>query len=443
LQAGLEFSCLDIKKTVARTFAGTYLALLIFAAGTMFVWMFKLPVIEYHDFAKYYCAAQIVASGEGRKFYDMDFEMEKWRQLSNESVSKRPVCLEISPVWASIIIPFGMVPFKTAYIMWQCSWIAAGVAGLFSLVRAINSRLSMRESVFATIVLVAAVMSSLPEARGMVLGQPCLLILGIISSFCAAFIAKRDITAGIILAVSTVKFQYSPFLGIAALAARRWKLIGAAAAGFAILIALAAAIIGIDSVIQYPSILLKWETAKELEIDINPQSMVNFRGIISIFASPEIAMKCSFPIMLAGLLLTFKIWFDALKIGSKATPWALSFSILCMLLCSAHVHMYECIVLSVCAALTLPSFDLIALSKLKPLSMKLWAWILVIYPVLMWIVFFADVNLFHFKFGSFNFSVLTVITFNLINLILAVLAAVNMYRQPKGEDTAVASDPAH
>lgn len=276
-------------------------------------------------------------------------------------------------------------------------------------------------------------MASLPEARGMVLGQPSWLILGLLSGFCAAFLAKQDVVAGILLAISTIKFQYSPFFGVAALAAGRWKIIAVAAAGFFALLGAAAVIVGPDTVLQYPSILLKWETMKEYEIDINPQSMVNFRGVLSILMPSEIAMKFSFPIMIAGLLLTLKVWFDALKIGAKAVPWALSFSVIAVLLFSAHVHMYECIVLAICAALTFPSFDPVQLLSVNTWRMRLWIWLLAIYPFLLWVIFLLDAKLFHIQIGGMTFSVVTVFTFNAINIVLAVLAAINLYKSKEAE----------
>lgn len=422
------------KKHIAiRTLAALYLTMLVIAAGFMFEWMFKLPTIKYHDYAKYYTMAKIVASDESHKFYDGEHQLNEWRKLSNEGASERPVCMEISPVWPAILYPFGKVSLQTAYLLWQGIWMSAGAIGLFSVLRSIHSSTSLGRTIFRTFILCTAIMASLPEARGMVLGQPSWLILGLLSGFCAAFLAKQDVVAGILLAISTIKFQYSPFFGVAALAAGRWKIIAVAAAGFFALLGAAAVIVGPDTVLQYPSILLKWETMKEYEIDINPQSMVNFRGVLSILMPSEIAMKFSFPIMIAGLLLTLKVWFDALKIGAKAVPWALSFSVIAVLLFSAHVHMYECIVLAICAALTFPSFDPVQLLSVNTWRMRLWIWLLAIYPFLLWVIFLLDAKLFHIQIGGMTFSVLTVIMFNAINVVLAVLAAINLYKSKEAE----------
>jgi|GEM_PF-4814851 hypothetical protein len=422
------------KKHIAiRTLAALYLTMLVIAAGFMFEWMFKLPTIKYHDYAKYYTMAKIVASDESHKFYDGEHQLNEWRKLSNEGASERPVCMEISPVWPAILYPFGKVSLQTAYLLWQGIWMSAGAIGLFSVLRSIHSSTSLGRTIFRTFILCTAIMASLPEARGMVLGQPSWLILGLLSGFCAAFLAKQDVVAGILLAISTIKFQYSPFFGVAALAAGRWKIIAVAAAGFFALLGAAAVIVGPDTVLQYPSILLKWETMKEYEIDINPQSMVNFRGVLSILMPSEIAMKFSFPIMIAGLLLTLKVWFDALKIGAKAVPWALSFSVIAVLLFSAHVHMYECIVLAICAALTFPSFDPVQLLSVNTWRMRLWIWLLAIYPFLLWVIFLLDAKLFHIQIGGMTFSVVTVFTFNAINIVLAVLAAINLYKSKEAE----------
>lgn len=423
------------KDILIRTIAVLYLTMLAIAAAFMFEWMFKLPTIKYHDYAKYYTMAKIVASDESHKFYDGEHQLNEWRKLSNEGASERPVCMEISPVWPAILYPFGKVSLQTAYLMWQGIWMSAGAIGLFSVLRSTHASTSLGITILRTLVLCAAIMASLPEARGMVLGQPSWLILGLLSGFCAAFLTKQDIVAGILLAISTIKFQYSPFLGVAALAAGRWKIIAVAAAGFFILLGIASAIVGFDTVLQYPSILLKWETMKEYEIDINPQSMVNFRGVMSILMPSEVAMKFSFPIMIAGLLLTLKVWIDALKIGAKAVPWALSFSVIAVLLYSAHVHMYECIILAVCAALTFPSFDPVQLCAIKPWRMRLWVWILSVYPFLLWIIFLLDAKLFHIQIGGMTFSVLTVIMFNAIDVALAVLAAINLYKANAGAET--------
>ena len=137
--------------------------------------------------------------------------------------------------------------------------------------------------------------------------------------------------------------------------------------------------------------------------------------------------------MIAGLLVTLKVWLDALKIGARAIPWALAFSVIAVLLYSAHVHMYECIVLALCAALTFPSFDPLQLYAITPWRMRLWVWILTSYPFLLWMIFLLDAKLFHIQIGGMNLSVLTVIMFNVINVALAILAALNLYRSEKGD----------
>ena len=201
------------KDILIRTIAVLYLTMLAIAAAFMFEWMFKLPTIKYHDYAKYYTMAKIVASDESHKFYDGEHQLNEWRKLSNEGASERPVCMEISPVWPAILYPFGKVSLQTAYLMWQGIWMSAGAIGLFSVLRSTHASTSLGITILRTLVLCAAIMASLPEARGMVLGQPSWLILGLLSGFCAAFLTKQDIVAGILLAISTIKFQYSPFLG--------------------------------------------------------------------------------------------------------------------------------------------------------------------------------------------------------------------------------------
>ncbi|PZM85170.1 MAG: hypothetical protein DKT66_03040 [Candidatus Melainabacteria bacterium] len=415
------------KDTLIRALAALYLAILAVITCFMLEWMFKLPTIKYHDYAKYYAAAKIVTSNQSHRIYDLDYQNEVWQDLSHESKTGRKVTLEISPIWPPFLVPFGNLPILNAYWLWQACWISCGVIGIFSVLRSVHGSTPIWTNVYRTFILVIATLACLPEARGMVLGQPCWLILGFVAGFCAAFIAKRDIAAGIMLAISTLKFQYSPFLGIAALASRRWKMIIVAAVVFFALSVSSASIIGADTFIHGPLTLLQWDSNKDLEIDINPQSMVNFRGILSTLLSPEIAMKSSFFLMLTGLLLTLKVWLDAIRIGSKTIPWALSFTVAAFLLFSAHVHMYECVVLVVLPALTFPTFDPVKLLATKDWRMRAWIWLLVSYPILLWFVFLLDVKLFHIVVNGSNLSVLTVFALNLINVVLLLLAAANLY----------------
>ncbi len=416
------------KNILIRTVAALYLAVLAIMTCFMFEWMFKLPTVQYHDFAKYYTAAKMLASSQGDKIYDLEYSNKIWREVSHEGESERPITMEFSPTYPLLLFSFGKLNISDAYPIWQALWISCGCIGLFSLLRSIHGASGMWVNFFRTFILFVATMASLPEARGMVLGQPCWLILGFTSGFCSAFVAKRDIAAGIMLAISTVKFQYSPFLAVAALAGKRWKLLAFAAVGFLLLSLGSMSLIGVDAFIHAPFAILKWDSMKELEVDINPQSMVNFRGVLSIFFGAESAMKCSIFIMIAGLMLTLKIWLDAVKIGTRAVPWALSFTVAAFLLFSAHVHMYECVVLSICPALTFPTFDPVRLLAVRMWSMRLWICLLVSYPLLIWVVFFLDVKVLHFNPIGTNLSVLTVLALNLVNVALLVLAAVNLYK---------------
>ena len=355
------------------------------------------------DFIRYYCAGQLAQSAAPR-IYDWNLQQDFLAKIVPEAVSGKPY-IQYTPPAFVLMIPFSHLPLEVAHVVWDGVSMLLSLGTLLLLTRCFPG-LTKKDPLFLTIGLCAAI----PTWWTIINGQLGFLILTGAGLYSFALLKDKPVLGGISLAVLSVKPNYLPFLVIPALVDRRWKLLLFGALAELLLLVAIAQITGWQCLIDYPKQLAYVENVTW----VNAERMVCLRAAITALVPAEKAMAVSTLLMLIG---TGRFVFVLYRWKKNHLPeqrkhflcWAISLSIIFGLLFSPHVHMYDCLLMAIPAALTLPHFNISSAIAETRRHFQWWRLLLVFYPILSWVMFIGlpeDIR--HFAFTAISLSLMVI-----------------------------------
>lgn len=393
-----------------KTLLALYACILLILASI--VWwqgMSQPATTNYPDFLRYYLFSKLINGAEGGKIYDHAAEQAVFDKFLGEPQRTSYTLITYPPTSVPFVVLLSKLPIDAAHALWNVLGSIALFAGLFLL-----SSENSSKRIISTLLIALGAIASLSSARGLVLGQNMYFITAIIACFWWAFKTKKDMLSGFLLAVSTFKFQYSPFMFVALFVFKRWKALGFAALFEVILLGIATALIGVENITKY----LFWMKAAEQNPvyfeTVNQVSMICLRGVLSCFLPIE-TLLLSLPLFIFGLASSTYLFYHVQKKAPQNLDWAIACSIICGLLFAPHVHIYDAVMLSVALVCTL-AYRQSEWSK-SPAA-KIWFITLMAWPVAGWLIMGADICFLHFHFGDLKMSVLTLWWHTLANLVL-------------------------
>ena len=385
--------------------------LLILASIVWWQGMSQPATTNYPDFLRYYLFAKLINGAEGGKIYDHAAEQAVFDKFLGQPTRTSYTLITYPPTAAPFVVSLTLLPIDAAHAVWNVLGSIALFAGLFLLATG-----KLDKKVMIVVAIALGAIASLSSARGLVLGQNMYFITAIIACFWWAFKSKRDLLTGLFLAISTFKFQYTPFMLMALLVMKRWRALGFAALFEVLILGTATALMGVENITKY----LFWMRAAEQNPvyfeTVNQVSMICLRGLLSCFLPIE-TLLLSLPLLLLGMACSAYLFYYVEKKAPENLDWAIACSIICGLLFAPHVHMYDAVMLSVALICTL-SYRHSEWSRST--AGKVWFALLMGWPVFGWLIMGADLCFLHFKFRDMNMSVLTLWYHTVANLILLV-----------------------
>lgn len=384
--------------------AGSLLLLAKIALANELLVSFHDRTLVFSDFVNCYWSGQLTMSDLRHEIYNAAIQLEAFNKLIAPAHVDKVCVIQYPPMFFLFMAPMTVLTMNAAFVLWCVISIGLGVWGLYSTLKD-SGRYSRRQT--ALFLLATAVF--LPAWMTIRMGQLTWWVLALTAAFYLAWKRRRDIVCGAILAVSTVKPQYTPFLVLPVLAGKRWKLLAAAAVFETILVGACVGIYGWDNVVGYPHFLMHAESSS-IYAGVHPEKMVSLRGLLSSFLPQSIVLPVSFVALLFSLSLLW-VWSVSLKRVNDLLPWAMALTVVSALVVNPHVHFYDCLLLAVAAGITLPTISLFAAVKLKPLSLRVWTTLLLLYPILSCALFIYWDVFGHWSESSIN-------PFSILNLIL-------------------------
>jgi hypothetical protein len=229
----------------------------------------------------------------------------------------------------------------------------------------------------------------LPSYQAVAIGQLTWLALGLCFLVYLGYRSGRPVLAGVSLALVSVKPQYLLPLGAPLLGTSRWAALSCFLIAELALSLVAVLWFGWQNVIFYPLIVMKAETTTEFS-GVSPEFIVSLRGQLARFFPADLALNMSIAMVILSYVLLI-IWIQRTAarqpLSDNQQRWIWAVSLAGYPVLSPHAHLHDCLFLVPAAALTLPGLSAAKLSSVQPLSLRLWCWALVLYPLLTAFVF--------------------------------------------------------
>ena len=226
--------------------------------------------IENSDFVNFYVGASIVHRGDGAKLYQQDTQRAVLRSvLQRDSIQY----FLHPPFEAAALAPLASLSFERAFVMWTA--INVAVLALLPLVLMPCIPLVARRPYVGLIGFFF-----LPVLVALTLGQDSILLLFVISLAYLLMHKKMDLTAGLVLALASIKFQYLIVLIPLLLMSRKWRVVAGIGLGCAGLAAVSTYVISWRGFENYFGFVRAIDTLAGPGAP-NPALMVNVRGFLA------------------------------------------------------------------------------------------------------------------------------------------------------------------
>lgn len=219
------------------------------------------------DFVNFYMGASIVARGQGPELYQRQTQDASYEQLLHRESNQ----YFLHPAYeAAALSPLTHLPLEQAFVLWTL--INVGVLSLLPLllincVPLINAKPCLGMLVFCL----------LPCLTALTLGQDSIILLFVISLTYLLLSRNRDLAAGFVLSLATIKFQYVLVLLPLLLLSRRFRLGAGFALGCSCLAVLSFWVTGWHGFVDYFNFLRAFQAHAGYG-SMQPALMANARG---------------------------------------------------------------------------------------------------------------------------------------------------------------------
>ncbi len=346
-------------------------------------WFIDKKTNKYHviDFFQYYQASELSRSHlDSCNVYNPERQRLWFNNLVAPLSSNEVFYNQQPPNFFPFLYPISLLPANFSYVLWCVLQTTFGLASLYALGSC--GSLSKRDR----LLFLLGVLASFPAYSLIWHGNTTFWLLGWLCAYVLCFLKKRDIFSGVFMSFATFKPQYMFLMLLPALAGKRMKILAAFAVTECVLLAIASLIIGADNVISYPSIVKKAESYAGF-IGVNPQVMISLRGILAQFLSIHDSLTYTSAAMFSSLIAMFFIW-KKYQGDEKNLGWLWAATISLAVLLSPHCHVFDFLLLSMAAVLTLKNLSILKLSS-EPMSYRIWCTIFLLTPVASWIANYA------------------------------------------------------
>jgi hypothetical protein len=245
------------------------------------LWAVRRQIVEgYPDFTSLYGAGKMVLQGQGRALYD---PQEQWntqqRFAARVKIRKGPLPYLRPPFEALLFVPFALLSYLPAYLLW----------GLINLALAVSIMLGIRRHVSILSQYPAWAIGLLPLAftpvfLALLQGQDSIFLLFAYGLAYLALLKAADFKAGCFLGLGLVKpHLVVPFAIVAFLQGRKKVAVGLLSVSV-VLVLISAALVGWHGLMRYPDYIwfLEHHSGRGLVL---PRDTPNLRGLLDATVS--------------------------------------------------------------------------------------------------------------------------------------------------------------
>jgi hypothetical protein len=226
--------------------------------------------VETTDFVNFYIGASIVQAGDGAKLYERETQDAAFKSILGHTSTQ----YFLHPAFeAAAFAPITLLSLEQAFILWTL--INVALLGLLPLILMRCIPLVVERPYLGQLGF-----CFLPALTALVLGQDSVLLLFLIASSYLLLRKEREVAAGLMLSLATIKFQYVLILVPLLLSARKLRVGAGFGLGCAFLGVACSLITGPRGLLQYFRFINSFEAHSGYG-GLNPTLMVNVRGFLA------------------------------------------------------------------------------------------------------------------------------------------------------------------
>jgi hypothetical protein len=337
------------------------LVLVLYLLGMVVVhaavlWRVRQPILRgYGDFAAFYTAGKLLQEGHAAGVYDPHLQWKAQQKFaSTVSIRLGPLPYVRPPFEALLFLPFAYLSYPAACVIWMVLKLIALFAIPFVL------RPAMTGNRLISVPLLGLLSLGLfPVAFDLLQGQDSILVL-LIFSLALVFLQRgAEFRSGMFLALGLIKFHLVIPIFLVFLLRRKWNVVLGFVSTASVLFFISICLVGWRGMFAYPKYLLNLNRTSALGM-IKPQSMPNFRGLISgslaIDSLPQWTIWMLLTILGLGIFFTARTWRIARVRDSRVTAAGFSFAIAVTIVTSYYAYSYDMILLLLPIVLLSPHF---------------------------------------------------------------------------------------
>jgi hypothetical protein len=264
------------------------------------------------DFVNFYVGASIVHAGGGATLYRREVQDAAFKSILGHTSTQ----YFLHPAFeAALFAPMTRLSLERAFILW--SLINVGLLGILPLILMyciplVGARPYLGQLGFCF----------LPALVAMVLGQDSALLLLVISSSYLLIRKEKEVSAGLVLSLATIKFQYVLILVPLLLLSRKMRVGAGFGLGCAFLGIVVSLITGLGGLMEYFGFVRSFEAHSGYG-GLNPTLMVNIRGFLAGIGETA---HSSFLVVAGGIAL-FGLGVGASRTARDASKFGLTFAL--------------------------------------------------------------------------------------------------------------------
>jgi hypothetical protein len=288
----------------------------------------------YQNFTIFYAAGRMVRSGQSNILYDLSAQYRAQQEFApNVHIRQAALPYNHPPFEALLFLPFTLLPYVPAYLLWNFLNVMMVAASLMLLRRQFSEIANLSPAFLGL-----AAAGFLPVAGAFIQGQDSILLMFLFVVALTSMEKRQDATAGAALAAGLFKFNLVlPMVFI--LAARRWRLLLGFAPVAALLGGISLAMVGWHGAIGYGRFLFHLETTGAGG-SIVGADMPNLRGIIATLTGQHLGTSLM-PITIACSAVVILIAWWRIRSIRDSIRFTFALATVATILVSYHTLTYD------------------------------------------------------------------------------------------------------
>jgi hypothetical protein len=326
------------------------------------------------DFVSFYMASDLVRSDERLHVYDPEVQRAAMNKLLAPLVLPRVFYFQSVPFLFPLLAPLSLIGIYPAYVSWSVAGLAFGCSIAWLFLTRFTDLGARGKLAFCLLTILSG-----PSASSLELGQTGWFNLGFVLLFFYGLFVGKLMLAGVALAFTGIKPQFTLLLAAPLLGLSKWRGIASAAVAEAVLLLAAVATIGIDNVVRFPQLVHHAETSADFAGVATP-SMVCLRAALVRVFDERAALLVSYALMICVVVMLIGLWRDGATSPVVHHLWLGAITVVWCLIASPHAHLHDLLLLAAPAAMTLALGSLRQVFR-ESLFTRTWCVVLLGYPL--------------------------------------------------------------